>query len=38
MVEVWSWDQESHFLTFTQKCYNEVITRPELLRKYPNFR
>ena len=38
IVEVWSWVQASHFLTFTQKCYNEVITRPELLRKYKNFR
>ena len=26
------------FFTFTQKCYNEVITRPALLRKYKNFR
>jgi hypothetical protein len=30
--------QPSYFLTFTQKCYSEVITMPELLRKYKNFR
>jgi hypothetical protein len=39
MVEVWKGLAALCAIHFSpQSCYNEVITKPELLRKYKNFR